>query len=83
MAQQLKDVVKGGDPRNTSHGRGGAGNISNVTKTDVDAKDLSTPTIKGTTYTTGRGGSGKPHREALFMRSADFPAQATWCPTRM
>jgi len=60
MAQSLKAIAaKGGDARTTSYGRGGAGNISNGPNAGYDAKDLSTPTIKSTTYTTGRGGSGK------------------------
>lgn len=62
MAQQLKEAVKGGDARNTSHGRGGAGNISSNANTGVDASELSTPTIKSQNYTTGRGGSGASHR---------------------
>ncbi|KAK3715682.1 hypothetical protein LTR37_006907 [Vermiconidia calcicola] len=45
--------------RTQSHGRGGAGNInSKPVTTTVGADDLQTPTIKSTTYTTGRGGTG-------------------------
>ncbi|KAL8680464.1 MAG: hypothetical protein Q9186_003362 [Xanthomendoza sp. 1 TL-2023] len=40
-----------------SHGRGGAGNIG-PTVNDATKSSLTTPTIKSTIYTTGRGGSG-------------------------
>jgi len=42
---------------NLSHGRGGAGNIG-LTASDLESPDLTTPTLKGAKYTTGRGGSG-------------------------
>lgn len=41
-----------------SHGRGGAGNMSNPASPQVGPVDLSTPTIKSKMYTTGRGGAG-------------------------
>jgi hypothetical protein len=41
-----------------SHGRGGAGNIGSQKNPAVDAASLVTPTIKSSTYTTGRGGTG-------------------------
>ncbi|KAI0136577.1 hypothetical protein BJ170DRAFT_18590 [Xylariales sp. AK1849] len=40
----------------TSTGRGGAGNIGDVSK--IQPKDLETPTLKTPVITTGRGGSG-------------------------
>lgn len=43
----------------TSTGRGGAGNIADVTKSPrLEASDLETPTLKTSVVTTGRGGSG-------------------------
>ncbi|KAH8815462.1 hypothetical protein F5884DRAFT_871777 [Xylogone sp. PMI_703] len=42
---------------NTSHGRGGAGNLGAKGK-DLLPSDLETPTLKTEVYTTGRGGSG-------------------------
>lgn len=39
-----------------SHGRGGAGNINSEPSVPVAANDLQTPSLKSTTYTTGRGG---------------------------
>ena len=60
MADKIKDALRpGNQDRSTSHGRGGAGNIKNAPMGGVDAKELSTPTIKTDTYTTGRGGQGK------------------------
>ncbi|KAI4138951.1 MAG: hypothetical protein L6R39_006530 [Caloplaca ligustica] len=41
-----------------SHGRGGAGNIGPTVNSASSGKNLITPTIKSTIYTTGRGGSG-------------------------
>lgn len=42
-----------------SYGRGGAGNISSAGQaTPLSYKDLQTPTLKTTVYTTGRGGTG-------------------------
>ncbi|RFU25525.1 hypothetical protein B7463_g10805, partial [Scytalidium lignicola] len=46
---------------NTSHGRGGAGNLGAKGK-DIDPTDLETPTLKTEVYTTGRGGSGNMAR---------------------
>lgn len=45
-------------PLAKSHGRGGAGNINTKPSSTITTSDLATPTIKGATYTTGRGGSG-------------------------
>ncbi|PKS10548.1 hypothetical protein jhhlp_002302, partial [Lomentospora prolificans] len=42
----------------TSYGRGGAGNMSNAPHSPLSYKDLQTPTLKTTVFTTGRGGSG-------------------------
>ncbi|KAF4123343.1 Protein of unknown function (DUF3602) [Geosmithia morbida] len=43
----------------SSHGRGGAGNISSSQSPRLDpAKDLETPTLKTPVVTTGRGGTG-------------------------
>jgi hypothetical protein len=43
----------------TSTGRGGAGNISDASKSpQIQPKDLETPTLKTSVVTTGRGGSG-------------------------
>lgn len=41
-----------------SYGRGGAGNMSNNPVSPLSYKDLQTPTLKTSVYTTGRGGSG-------------------------
>ena len=54
MAQPLKTS---GQLRTTSHGRGGAGNINSKPSTHIGADDLTTPTIKSATYSTGRGGN--------------------------
>jgi hypothetical protein len=48
-------------PGPSSHGRGGAGNIS-TSPSDLDPNTLETPTLKGEMYTTGRGGSGNMAR---------------------
>ena len=40
-----------------THGRGGAGNINSKPAEALTADDLQTPTIKSSTYTTGRGGN--------------------------
>lgn len=53
----------------TSTGRGGAGNISDVSNSPkIQPKDLETPTLKHTVVTTGRGGSGN-------MRTNKDPAE--------
>lgn len=42
-----------------SYGRGGAGNIaSDAVQPRVSYKDLQTPTLKTSVFTTGRGGTG-------------------------
>lgn len=42
-----------------SHGRGGAGNIKDATKSpQLQPSDLETPTLKKPIVTTGRGGTG-------------------------
>lgn len=48
-------------PSPVPHGRGGAGNISSKSNKAVGAEDLQTPTIKTSTYTTGRGGNCHHH----------------------
>lgn len=48
------------DNRSASHGRGGAGNISNKPSKQVDDEDLRTPVLKQQHYTTGRGGTCDP-----------------------
>ncbi|TDZ15016.1 hypothetical protein C8034_v002101 [Colletotrichum sidae] len=48
-----------------SHGRGGAGNMADSTKSPkVTPKDLETPTLKTSVVTTGRGGSGNMAKNA-------------------
>ncbi|KAF6827885.1 hypothetical protein CMUS01_08806 [Colletotrichum musicola] len=48
-----------------SHGRGGAGNMADSTKSaKVTPKDLETPTLKTSVVTTGRGGSGNMAKNA-------------------
>jgi hypothetical protein len=66
MASALKEKLKPENARPESdrqssshHGRGGAGNIKTGPNAAVQASDLTTPTIKSDTYTTGRGGQGK------------------------
>lgn len=55
-------VQAGSQARSTSsHGRGGAGNINSKPGAATNPDDLKTPNLKGQHYTTGRGGSGKPH----------------------
>lgn len=45
--------------RFSSHGRGGAGNISNTSKLPkLKPSDLQTPVLKTAIITTGRGGTG-------------------------
>ncbi|CAL8579785.1 hypothetical protein XPA_005516 [Xanthoria parietina] len=58
-----------------SHGRGGAGNIG-PTVNDASKSGLTTPTIKTSIYTTGRGGSGNmkrndPQHPELARKSQD------------
>ncbi|KAL9009576.1 MAG: hypothetical protein Q9180_009388 [Flavoplaca navasiana] len=58
-----------------SHGRGGAGNIG-PTVNDASKNGLTTPTIKTSIYTTGRGGSGNmkhndPRHPELARKSQD------------
>ncbi|KAL8918640.1 MAG: hypothetical protein Q9172_005333, partial [Xanthocarpia lactea] len=58
-----------------SHGRGGAGNIG-PTVNDATKSTLTTPTIKSSVYTTGRGGSGNmkrndPRHPELARKSQD------------
>ncbi|KAL8889386.1 MAG: hypothetical protein Q9215_003322 [Flavoplaca cf. flavocitrina] len=58
-----------------SHGRGGAGNIG-PTVNDASKSGLTTPTIKTSIYTTGRGGSGNmkhndPRHPELARKSQD------------
>ncbi|KAL9597483.1 MAG: hypothetical protein Q9219_005116 [cf. Caloplaca sp. 3 TL-2023] len=45
-----------------SHGRGGAGNIGPTVNDAAKPSSLTTPTIKSSVYTTGRGGSGNMKR---------------------
>ncbi len=43
----------------TSHGRGGAGNMADSSKSPkLQAVDLQTPVLRTSVVTTGRGGSG-------------------------
>lgn len=43
----------------SSHGRGGAGNMSKANDSPkLTASDLETPTLKTSVVTTGRGGTG-------------------------
>ncbi|KAK5173567.1 uncharacterized protein LTR77_002248 [Saxophila tyrrhenica] len=65
--------------KTATHGRGGAGNISNKPMNAVGANDLETPTIKSQLYTTGRGGSGNmaanvSPEEARKAQDIDTPA---------
>ncbi|KAL8866153.1 MAG: hypothetical protein Q9198_009016 [Flavoplaca austrocitrina] len=58
-----------------SHGRGGAGNIG-PTVNDASKSGLTTPTIKTSIFTTGRGGSGNmkhndPRLPELARKSQD------------
>ncbi|KAH7072969.1 hypothetical protein BKA63DRAFT_54839 [Paraphoma chrysanthemicola] len=81
------------DGRILSHGRGGAGQNpgkllillpGNIAKNDPTAsqpapEDLVTPTLKGNTYTTGRGGTGNmavndPDRPELARAAQDVDA---------
>ncbi|MBE3041402.1 DUF3602 domain-containing protein [Candidatus Bathyarchaeota archaeon] len=42
-----------------SYGRGGAGNVvSSGAQPSISYKDLQTPTLKTSVFTTGRGGTG-------------------------
>lgn len=48
-----------------SHGRGGAGNMADTSKSPkITPKDLETPTLKTSVVTTGRGGSGNMAKNA-------------------
>ncbi|SPO00943.1 uncharacterized protein DNG_03691 [Cephalotrichum gorgonifer] len=47
-----------------SYGRGGAGNISNVSQPSISYNDLLTPTLKTSIFTTGRGGTGNMARNS-------------------
>lgn len=48
-----------------SHGRGGAGNFSDSSKSPkLTAADLETPLLKSAVITTGRGGSGNMAKNA-------------------
>ncbi|KAI5358728.1 hypothetical protein Slin15195_G111750 [Septoria linicola] len=67
-----------------TYGRGGAGNISSRPAAKMQASDLETPTIKSTTYTTGRGGSGNMAKsnptapeETRAAQDVDTPAHHT------
>ncbi|KAK3677506.1 hypothetical protein LTR78_002356 [Recurvomyces mirabilis] len=85
MADRLKDALRPGTTdRSTSHGRGGAGNIKNSSKTTVEAGDLATPTIKTDLYTTGRGGQGNMatnlHSHPEFARAAQDVEQHDSAP---
>jgi hypothetical protein len=64
-----------------SHGRGGAGNFNSKPGSSVDVQELQTPTIKTSTYTTGRGGSGNMAKynpddptEARLAQDVEAPA---------
>ncbi|KAF3056220.1 hypothetical protein GL218_06664 [Daldinia childiae] len=56
----------------TSTGRGGAGNIAEVSKSPkIQPTDLETPTLKTSVVTTGRGGSGNmaPNKDPVETRA--------------
>lgn len=56
----------------TSTGRGGAGNIADVSKSPrIQPTDLETPTLKTSVVTTGRGGSGNmaPNKDPVETRA--------------
>ncbi|KAI0854262.1 hypothetical protein F5Y00DRAFT_222661 [Daldinia vernicosa] len=56
----------------TSTGRGGAGNIADVSKSPkIQPADLETPTLKTSVITTGRGGSGNmaPNKDPVETRA--------------
>ncbi|KAK4552963.1 hypothetical protein LTR86_009887 [Recurvomyces mirabilis] len=85
MADKLKEALRPGTTdRSTSHGRGGAGNIKNASKTNVEVGDLATPTIKTDLYTTGRGGQGNMatnlHSHPEFARAAQDVEQHDSAP---
>ncbi|KAI9796126.1 MAG: hypothetical protein M1833_006464 [Piccolia ochrophora] len=70
-----------------SHGRGGAGNIVPDSTTPIPATaaahHLTAPTIKSSTYTTGRGGTGNmatndPTRPELAREAQDVDAPCYW-----
>lgn len=55
-----------------STGRGGAGNIGDLTKSPkIQPKDLETPTLKTSVVTTGRGGLGNmaPNKDPAQTRA--------------
>ncbi|WPH03717.1 Hypothetical protein R9X50_00660000 [Acrodontium crateriforme] len=58
MAQNRETPRASSTNRTTSHGRGGAGNRHSIPAGETQPADLTTPTIKAATYTTGRGGQG-------------------------
>ncbi|KAF2767406.1 hypothetical protein EJ03DRAFT_248768, partial [Teratosphaeria nubilosa] len=61
-------------------GRGGAGNITAQPTPGVESGDLSTPTIKNATYTTGRGGTGNMVSNELNDASKSRVAQDVETP---
>lgn len=54
-----------------SHGRGGAGNINSKPSAPVAANDLQTPTLKSSTYTTGRGGEITIYQMPFLLANTD------------
>ncbi|KAI4131087.1 MAG: hypothetical protein LQ338_001408 [Usnochroma carphineum] len=75
MADRLLHISQ--PPRQkASHGRGGAGNIGPTVNSATNPQNLTTPTIKSQTYTTGRGGSGNmkkndPRHPEVARKSQD------------
>ncbi|KAI1845237.1 hypothetical protein JX266_008547 [Neoarthrinium moseri] len=68
----------------TSTGRGGAGNIGDVSKSPrIEPKDLQTPTLKTPVVTTGRGGSGNmtPNRDPAETRALQDVGPVTRRPS--